>query len=82
MSEVASNIPNDLETCWMPFTANRAFKAAPLTRAYEAFLKTLEAGVFYRINGDIFAIAPPSVSETEHIDQIVDTLRKVPGLAI
>lgn len=52
---------------------------APLDRAYEAFLKALEAGVFYRINGETFAIAPPLVSETRHIDQIVDTLRKVLG---
>ena len=25
-----SNLPNDLEAYWMPFTANRAFKAAPI----------------------------------------------------
>ena len=26
---VATNIPNDLEAFWMPFTANRAFKQRP-----------------------------------------------------
>jgi beta-alanine--pyruvate transaminase len=24
-----ANVPNDLEAYWLPFTANRAFKAAP-----------------------------------------------------
>src|ERR1700693_5712879 len=28
-SSVSASIPNDLESYWMPFTANRAFKARP-----------------------------------------------------
>ncbi len=52
---------------------------APTERAYEAFLKALEAGVFYRINGETFAVAPPLVSDTGHIDQMVETLRNVLG---
>src|SRR3954447_4594321 len=28
-SAAAPAIPNDLESCWLPFTPNRAFKAAP-----------------------------------------------------
>jgi beta-alanine--pyruvate transaminase len=35
MNEMSSGIPNDLAAWWMPFTANRAFKASPrlITRA-------------------------------------------------
>jgi len=29
MAQVATSVPNDLEPFWMPFTANRAFKARP-----------------------------------------------------
>jgi beta-alanine--pyruvate transaminase len=29
MAQVATSVPNDLEPYWMPFTANRAFKARP-----------------------------------------------------
>ncbi|MDB5544438.1 MAG: aminotransferase, partial [Hyphomicrobiales bacterium] len=35
MNEMSPGIPNDLAAWWMPFTANRAFKASPrlITRA-------------------------------------------------
>ena len=48
---------------------------APLQRAFDTFLKAYEDGVFFRINGEIFAIAPPLSCDKSHIDQIVDGLR-------
>lgn len=48
---------------------------APLTRAFDTFIQAYEDGVFFRINGGVFAIAPPLTSEKAHIDQIVDGLR-------
>src|SRR5579875_2328174 len=44
MDEITTPRPNDLEAFWMPFTANRAFKAAPrlLARAQGMFYYTPE----------------------------------------
>ncbi len=41
---VTANVPNDLEPYWMPFTANRAFKARPrmVTRAKDMHYITAE----------------------------------------
>src|SRR5215210_623717 len=41
---VATNIPNDLEAFWMPFTANRAFKRRPrmIARAKDMYYYTPE----------------------------------------
>jgi len=50
-------------------------QGAPLTRAFDTFLAAYEGGVFFRINGEVFAIAPPLTSDKSHIDQIVDGLR-------
>ncbi|MBB98692.1 MAG: aspartate aminotransferase family protein [Rhodobacteraceae bacterium] len=46
-------------------------------RAYEAFVKCFEAGVLIRVTGEIIALSPPLILEEEHIDEMVDTLRKV-----
>ena len=35
-------VPNDLAAYWMPFTANRAFKAAPRLRAGESTTVSLD----------------------------------------
>ncbi|TNE58659.1 MAG: aspartate aminotransferase family protein [Alphaproteobacteria bacterium] len=51
-------------------------EGAPLKRAYEVFLNAYERGVFLRLNGEIFAIAPPLITDKSHIDQIVDVLRQ------
>jgi adenosylmethionine-8-amino-7-oxononanoate aminotransferase len=37
----------------------------------------LDAGVYYRVNGDTIAIAPPLISEKRHVDMAVETLRKI-----
>ena len=44
MDEITAPRPNDLESFWMPFTANRAFKAAPrlLSRAAGMYYYTPE----------------------------------------
>jgi len=46
-------------------------------RGHELFLRGLDAGVFYRVNGDIVAIAPPLVCERTHIDLAVSKLRGI-----
>jgi beta-alanine--pyruvate transaminase len=47
----------------------------PTVRAYKAFLKCWEAGLFVRITGDTIALSPPLIIESGQIDQIADTLR-------
>lgn len=47
----------------------------PGKRGFEAFLEGYKRGVFYRLNGEIFQIAPPLISKREHVDQMVDVLR-------
>lgn len=49
----------------------------PAKRTYEAFLGCYEKGLFARVNGEAFAIAPPLIAERHHIDKIVDTLKDV-----
>ncbi len=43
-SPVATSVPNDLESFWMPFTANRAFKKSPrmIVRAKDMFYYTAD----------------------------------------
>jgi len=45
-------------------------------RAYEVFLKAVEAGVLFRFTGDTLAFAPPLIAEPAHIDRIFDTVRQ------
>ena len=40
-------------------------------------MKCFEAGVLIRVTGEIIALSPPLILEEEHIDEMVDTLRKV-----
>lgn len=49
-------------------------EGAPGARGYEAFLEGYKRGVFYRLNGEIFQIAPPLISTREHVDQMVDVM--------
>lgn len=49
---------------------------APMTRAYDLFLKCYEMGVLTRQTGDILALTPPLIIEESHIAEIVDTIRK------
>lgn len=51
-------------------------EGAPLARGFDTFMEAYRRGVFMRINGEIFAIAPPLILEKSHIDQIVDVLRQ------
>jgi beta-alanine--pyruvate transaminase len=46
-------------------------------RAYETFVKCYEAGVLIRVTGEIIALSPPLILEEGHIDEMVDTLRKI-----
>ncbi|MBE0595193.1 MAG: aspartate aminotransferase family protein [Burkholderiaceae bacterium] len=56
--------------------APKAGGAQP-SRAYEAMVGTFEAGVLMRYTGDTLALSPPLILEREHIDRIVETIRKV-----
>jgi len=49
----------------------------PTARAFDAFLKSYEEGVFIRTTGDIIALSPPLIVEKPQIDQIVDTIGNV-----
>lgn len=51
----------------------------PGERGFEVFLEGYRRGVFYRLNGEIFQIAPPLISTREHVDQMVDVLRQSLG---
>lgn len=49
---------------------------APGARAYQAFLKCLEAGVLIRYTGDILAFSPPLIVSEEQIDTLFGTVRE------
>ena len=49
----------------------------PGKRGYNAFLKAFEAGVYIRLSGDTLAFSPPLIAENQHIETMVETLRKV-----
>lgn len=51
-------------------------KGEPGKRGFEVFLEGYKSGVFYRLNGEIFQIAPPLITTREQVDQIVDVLRQ------
>ncbi len=50
---------------------------APAARAYEVFVKAFEKGLLVRTTGDVIALSPPLVIESNQIDQIVTTLAEV-----
>ncbi len=50
---------------------------APTARAMAVFERCFDLGLMVRVTGDIIALSPPLIIETSHIDQIVDTLRRV-----
>ncbi len=45
---------------------------APGTRAYDVFVDCFEKGLLIRVTGDIIALSPPLVIETNQIGEIVD----------
>ena len=45
-----------------------------VSRAFEAFLRCFEAGVLVRAAGDVVAIWPPLIIETDQIDRIFATV--------
>ncbi len=47
------------------------------TRGYEVFRRCFEAGVLVRVTGDIVALSPPLIIDTDQIDHIMGTLRAV-----
>jgi beta-alanine--pyruvate transaminase len=48
---------------------------APGRRAYEVFLKALEAGVLIRVTGDIIALSPPLIIEKPQVDRLFQAVR-------
>jgi beta-alanine--pyruvate transaminase len=50
---------------------------SPGKRAFEAFVKTFEAGVLIRYTGDILAFSPPLIVEKAQIDRIFEVVRSV-----
>ena len=50
---------------------------APGARGYEVFTKCFERGLLIRVTGDIIALSPPLIIESEHVDRIVSTLAEV-----
>ena len=82
-SELVHNprmLENDpLAAFWMPFTANKAFKAhprpgAPTKRATELFHACFDNGLLVRATGDIIALSPPLILEKAHIDEMFGTI--------
>ena len=48
----------------------------PGKRAFSVFLDCWEKGILIRTTGDTIALSPPLIIERQHIDQIIDTVRK------
>ena len=47
-------------------------------RGYNVFEKAFhDKNVLLRFTGDIIALSPPLVATEDHVDQIVDSLRKI-----
>ncbi len=55
----------------------QARPGAPTARAFEAFIKSYEAGLLIRTTGDTIALSPPLIIEKSQIDFIFDTLYKI-----
>jgi adenosylmethionine-8-amino-7-oxononanoate aminotransferase len=72
-------MPNDLEPLWMPFTANRQFKANPRTvrAGRPSAPSTPSSNLLTRTTGDIMALSPPLIVEKKHIDEIFGTIGSV-----
>jgi beta-alanine--pyruvate transaminase len=47
----------------------------PTKRAFDIFLDCYDKGVMLRTTGDIVAMSPPLIVQSEHIEQMVETLR-------
>jgi len=50
---------------------------APTARALEVFEAAFDAGLLIRVTADIIALSPPLIIEKSHVDQVVETLRRV-----
>ncbi|WP_208247661.1 aspartate aminotransferase family protein (plasmid) [Rhizobium sp. T1470] len=48
---------------------------APGTRAYDVFVDCFQKGLLIRVTGDIVALSPPLIIETDEIEKIVSILR-------
>ncbi|MBS7534008.1 aspartate aminotransferase family protein [Ancylobacter sonchi] len=49
-------------------------EGAPGARAYDIFTDCFEKGLLIRVTGDIIALSPPLIAETQHIDDIASML--------
>ena len=63
--------------CGVEFVKDRATKepfdaAAGIGAKIHA--KTVEKGLFSRVRGDVYLVAPPIVTSDENIDRIVETI--------
>jgi beta-alanine--pyruvate transaminase len=50
---------------------------APGTRGYEMLVKAFERGILIRVTGDIVALSPPLIIESQHIDELVTVIREL-----
>ncbi|WP_310201480.1 aspartate aminotransferase family protein [Ancylobacter sp. 3268] len=49
-------------------------EGAPGARAYDVFVDCFEKGLLIRVTGDIIALSPPLIAETQHIDDLAAML--------
>ncbi|MCB4768798.1 aspartate aminotransferase family protein [Ancylobacter sp. Lp-2] len=49
-------------------------EGAPGARAYDVFTDCFEKGLLIRVTGDIIALSPPLIAETQHIDDLASML--------
>lgn len=49
----------------------------PAKRGFEAFVKAFDMGCLVRITADTIALSPPLIIEKNHIDELMNCLRKV-----
>ncbi len=51
--------------------------AKPGQRGYQTMIQLFEAGIYARMIGETIILAPPFIAEETHLDQMVETIRKV-----
>jgi len=53
-------------------------EGSPGTRGYDVFIDGFHNhNLLLRITGDTLALSPPLIVEKDHIDQIIDILKKI-----
>ncbi len=54
-----------------------SIEGQPGARGMEMLQRTFDAGLMVRLTGDIMAFSPPLIIEETHIQQAIDTIRKI-----